>query len=70
MENLFIEENKAVENVFNLHEILDFQLKHDVQIIRGGDYQYICYIDGIAYYTSLTPIHALCYGIRKKINNQ
>lgn len=58
-------ENQTVKNSFNLDEILEFQLKHDVQIIRGEDYQYMCYIDRDAYGTALTPMYALYYGIQQ-----
>lgn len=64
MENHFIEENELTKSLFNLDEILAFQLKHDVQIIRGEDYQYHCWIDKKAYGTALTPMFALAYGIK------
>lgn len=60
----FAEENKQTKEIFNLDEILEFQLKHDVQIIRGSDYMYICYIDKGAYGSALTPMFALAYGIK------
>ena len=47
----------------DLHDIIDFQLDHDVQIIRGEDYQYQCYIDRKVYCTALTPLCAMVHGI-------
>jgi hypothetical protein len=61
----FAEENKIVQELFDLNEILDFQLKHDVQIIRGEDYQYLCYIDKKGLGVSLTPMCALVIGIKE-----
>lgn len=68
------DENRQTEQSFNLPEIIDMQLDHDIQIIRGEDYQYMCYIDGKVYATALTPMYALAYGIkvfkeRSKNNN-
>lgn len=68
------DENRQTEQSFNLPEIIAMQLDHDIQIIRGEDYQYICYIDGKVYATALTPMYALAYGIkvfkeRSKNNN-
>ena len=64
MENYFEEENKLIKENFNLDELLEFQLKHDIQIIRGADYQYLCYIDKEAYSSGLTPMFALVFGIK------
>ena len=50
--------------MFDLDEILAFQLENDVQIIRGEDYQYMCYINKEVYATGLTPMFALSYGIK------
>jgi len=63
MADYFTEENELTRQYFNLDKILAFQLKHDVQIIRGEDYMYLCYIDGKGYGTALTPMWALTYGI-------
>lgn len=60
----FNEENRLTNKMFDLDEILDFQLENDVQIIRGEDYQYMCYINNCVYATALTPMFALAYGIR------
>lgn len=48
---------------FNLYDIVEFQRQHQVDVARGEDFQYYCYIDGAVYATSLTFIHALVYGI-------
>lgn len=57
------QENELVRRKFNLEELLEFQLRHDVQIIRGEDYQYICYIDKKGYAPSITPLAALVSGV-------
>lgn len=61
----FIQENEQVKKLFNLDEISSFQLRHKVEIIRGEDYQYLCYIDNQGYGTSLTPLMALVKGIKQ-----
>lgn len=68
--NYFEEEIMAIVSNFDLTEVLCFQREHDVQIIRGGDFQYVCYIDKIGYCPSLTPMYALVFGIKqfKQIN--
>jgi len=71
MEYSLTEENKLTEQLFDLRETLAFQLKHDVQVIRGEDYQYMCYIDKTVYATGLTPMFAMAYGIKRfKENNK
>ena len=45
MLDYFIEENELTKQIFDLDEILAFQLENDVEIIRGDDYQYMCYIN-------------------------
>lgn len=65
----FAEENEFTKQMFKLDDILEFQTKNDVQIIRGEDYQYMCYINGIVYATGLTPMFALTVGI-KLFNNK
>jgi hypothetical protein len=64
MADYFIEENELTKQMFDLDEILAFQLENDVQIIRGEDYQYWCYINKLVYATALTPMFALAYGIK------
>ena len=46
-------------------DLIEFQLNHDVQIIRGNDYQYHCFIDKKVYATGLTTIGSLVYGYKK-----
>lgn len=62
--NYFKEENENIRKLFNLEEVLKFQLNHDIQIIRGGDFQYDCYIDKENYSSGLTPMGALVFGIK------
>lgn len=59
------EENKITRKLFNLNEILEFQFKHDIQIVRGEDYNYMCYIDKEVYAVGLTPMFALAYGLKR-----
>lgn len=59
------EERELTRKVFDLDQILSFQMEHDVQIIRGEDWQYMCYIDKNAYGSSLTPMAALVFGIKQ-----
>lgn len=61
----FLQEIDLTKKMFELEKILTFQLEHDVQIIRGSDYMYHCYIDKDAYGTALTPIGALVFGINQ-----
>ena len=62
-------ENNSIKDGFNLNLILEFQLNHDVQIIRGSDWQYQCIIDDIVYEIAITPMGALYYGINKYIKH-
>jgi len=59
------EENELTKKLFDLDEIIRFQMEHDVQIIREADWQYICYIDKKGYGTCLTPMGALVIGIKQ-----
>lgn len=65
MESYFEQENELTKKMFDLDEILYFQLYNDVQIIRGGDYNYMCYINKSVYGIGLTPMYALSYGIKR-----
>jgi len=65
MEDYLSKENELTKKIFNLEEILDFQLEHDVQIIRMEDYNYLCFIDGHGYGVSITPMCALTIGIKQ-----
>ena len=64
MEDYFTKEIDLTKKIFNLEEILFFQLKNDIQILRGEDYQYMCYINKKVYATALTPMFALVHGIK------
>lgn len=61
----FLEEVRLTKKFFDMEETIRFQLKYDVQIIRGGDYQYVCYINKEGYSTALTPMFALVSGIKQ-----
>ena len=68
--NYFEYENKYVKRWFKLEDILSFQMEHVVQVVRGEDFQFNCWIDNECYANSLTFLHALVTGIHKyKINN-
>lgn len=83
IENIFIEEdvedinyieyeNQEIRSRFNLEEVLSFQMEHVVQVIRGEDFQFNCWIDNKCYANSLTFLHSLVTGIhqfRNKIKN-
>ena len=56
-------EDNDVKQIFNLEKILHFTRKHNVQIIRGEDWQFMCYIDGKCHGTGLTTLGAMVYGI-------
>lgn len=64
MENFVESENELVMKLINLDELLSFQLTHDIQVIRGSDYNYECYIDGECYNASLTPMLSIVLGIK------
>lgn len=57
-------ENEYVKANFNLDEVIAFQNRHDVQILREADYSYHVYIDKKAFGTALTPLCALALGIK------
>ena len=63
MENELDFEIEYTKSNFHLEQFLNFTLEHDVQIIRGGDYQYGCYIDNICYGNYITTFGALSFGI-------
>jgi hypothetical protein len=64
IDNFFEQENEYVRNNFNIEEILEFINSHDVQIIRGADWQYECYINKKCYYIGLTHLYSLLLGIK------
>lgn len=60
----FVEsENQYVKDSFDLTDILDFSKTHQIEILREADYSYHCYIDKKAFGPSMTPLHALVWGI-------
>lgn len=63
-DNFVVEENKLTKELFNLDEILSFQLENEVQVIRSEDWTYLCYINNEVYGTGLTPMYAIVNGIR------
>lgn len=63
-------EYNFVRDNFNLEEILEFQKDHTVEIIRGSDWQYECYIDRNCYYISLTPLYTLLLAIKTYNENR
>lgn len=63
MTDYLLSENELTRTLFNLEDVLSFQLDNDVQIIRGEDYMYLCYVNGSVYATGLTPMYALVRGI-------
>lgn len=65
----FKEENDLVRKLFDLDEVINFQMKHDVQIIRGADWQYMCYVNGSAFASGLTTMGALVFGMKQFKNN-
>lgn len=45
-------------------KVIDFCIEHKVEVVRGEDYQYQCWIDNEgSYATSLTAFEALYEGI-------
>lgn len=63
--NYFVDEVDLTRKLFDIEEILAFQMDHDIQILREADWQYSCYIDKVAYGSSLTPMAALVFGIKQ-----
>ena len=61
----FKEENELTKKLFDLDEIISFQMEHDVQIIREADWQYMCYIDKKGFGSGLTTMGALVLGIKQ-----
>lgn len=53
-----------VKKHFDVEKVFEFQTKHNVEIVRGADWQYECHIDREgAYAISLTFLDALIRGI-------
>lgn len=63
-----LEEVQITEKIADLEKALQFQLEHDIQVIRGEDYHYMCYIDGEVFGLGLTPMYALFQGINQYIH--
>jgi len=63
------EENILTKKMFDLDYLLEFHILNDIQIIRGADYSYECWINSSCYSSQLTPINALVIGVatHKKI---
>ena len=53
-----------VKKHFDVEKVFEFQTKHNVEVVRGEDWQYQCHIDrqGI-YATGVTFLDALVAGI-------
>lgn len=64
------EEINLSKKVLTVEEVINFTLEHDVQIIRGEDWQYQCYIDKKVYFVALTTIGALVLGIKTYLDNK
>lgn len=62
--DLIIDEVRQTKGLIDIDFILYMQLEHDIQIVRGSDWQYECWIDKKCYATSLTPMFALFYGVK------
>jgi hypothetical protein len=65
IKDYFQEENKMTKKHFDLDFLLQFQIDHDLQVIRGSDYNYECWIDKLCYNQSLTPIACIVLGVKK-----
>ena len=63
-------EYNFVRDNFNLEEIIEFNKHHNVEIIRGEDWQYQCYIDRKCYYISITPLYTLLLAIKTYNENR
>jgi hypothetical protein len=59
----FEQEDNDVRRLFDLEKILSLTRNHSLQIIRGEDWQFMCYIDGKCHGTGLTTLGAMVYGI-------
>lgn len=57
-------ETSIARSMFDLEKFIELQKCHDVQVIRGSDYQYLLYIDKLAFAPSLTPFGAISLGMK------
>jgi hypothetical protein len=61
----FHSEIEQTRDMIDVDELLAFQLSHDIQVIRGEDYQYVCYVDGKqSGAIGITPMYAMVTGVR------
>lgn len=58
-------EHESVSKHFDLAQVLAFTAQHEVQVIRGEDYQYTCYINREGWGLGLTFMGALVNGLRR-----
>ena len=61
----FESENADVMRMFNLEDAIQFTRDHSVEIIRGSDWQFGCWVDGKCYGISVTTLGALLYGMKE-----
>lgn len=61
----FQQEVDLIRELFDLNDIIEFQKEHDIQIIKGADCQYECWINKKCFDVSLTPLGAMTLGIKK-----
>ena len=60
----FQSEIDLTRELIEVDALLTFQLHHDIQVVRGEDYQYICYIDKQQWGSiTLTPMLAMVTAI-------
>ena len=62
--DLIIDVVRQTKRLIAIDFILYMELEHDIQIVRGSDCQYGCWIGEKCYATSLTPMFALFYGVK------
>lgn len=61
--NYFEEEAQETAKFFDLEKLLRYQLSYNIEVVRGADYQYLCYINKEVFAVSLTPMFALMAGV-------
>lgn len=65
IEQAIQEEHEYVRKNLDVEKLIAFQDAHSVEIVRGADFMYLCYIDKNGWGTSFTPLAALIYGIEQ-----
>jgi hypothetical protein len=61
----FDDEIEQTRKLIDVEALLAFQLEHSIALIRGEDYQYVCYVDGKQCGSiTLTPMLAMVTAIR------